>query len=100
MDFLAGVQLGNCFDFSRQTAAFAAATEHAKAPGLPNIPKKNGPPNVLGGPHKKQKEKLLDKKSFPKLVAPYERLHGPEAAEEILNLAILIDLLGGENRLR
>jgi hypothetical protein len=23
--------------------------------------------------------KSLDKKSFPKLIAPYERLHGPEA---------------------
>jgi hypothetical protein len=43
--------------------------------------------------------KLLDKKSFPKLIASYERLHGAEAAEEILNLAVLINLLRGENSL-
>ena len=99
MDFLAGVQLGNCFDFSRQTAALAAAAEHAQAPGLLNIQKK-WTTECSRRSSQKTKEKLLDKKSFPKLVAPYERLHGPEAAEEILNLAILIDLLGGENRLR
>jgi hypothetical protein len=45
--------LENCFDFSRQAALLAAATEHANAPGLLNIPKTNGPPNALGGPHKK-----------------------------------------------
>jgi len=32
--------LENCFDFSRQTAALAAAAEHAQAPGLLNIQKK------------------------------------------------------------
>ena len=100
MDFLAGVQLGKLFRLQPPNRRFGRRHGTRKSAWLAEHSKKNGPPNVLGGPHKKQKEKLLDKKSFPKLVAPYERLHGPEAAEEILNLAILIDLLGGENRLR
>src|ERR1700731_2574322 len=42
-----------------------------------------------------KRAELLDKKRFAKLVAPYKRLHGSVAAEEILNFTVLINALRG-----
>src|SRR5215469_8650546 len=42
---------------------------------------------------------LLDKEGFAELIAADKRLHAAEAAEQLLDFAILIDLLRRENRL-
>jgi hypothetical protein len=64
------------------------------------LPKKTDRAICGAVPGKKINGKLLDEKSFSKLIAAHERLHGAKAAEEILNLPVLINLLRGKNRLR
>jgi len=38
---------------------------------------------------------LLDEKSFSKLIPAHEGLRGAESIEQILNFAVLVNLLGG-----
>src|SRR5580658_4696252 len=39
--------------------------------------------------------RLLDEERFAKLISAHERLHSAESTEEVLDFAVLVDLLGG-----